>query len=608
MATKELGKTGMTVTADLGDGSSDLQKMTSWSKVELALPNFDWASKFAKYIEQAEKLMKAFVVILEGILALLSALIEDAYIKIIKQVIEEIKRMLEGLLDDLGLYLLFVPIRKRVMTNFMGLGDITPANKALSALFQNNTTALQNQAGNPIKQEFITNINRYMGGNYGFFTTVVESLYDQGDIHRPQFNNPDDYVGGMVWVMGTALDPFGLLDDLWRLLGMFGDLFRMSAPSLAPVPTGLTARAIAYPTDATPKASFLLEWDIPKFPRATIPDLGNVIYTPIRYAVIAVKNAVEAAGAQNVVQLMGTRDLKQGLTAFNGKVVVLKEDKWDFTKVAYVAKGLEAKRDDGFFFYIAWKCEITRGMYKLGTLDYWDLSNCAYVVPYPTPPRSTPPDWVRTPSIAEIFPELGYFLRLMMAELEKLADKLIAPGDLLKQYLDFLNEEVGRYAALVDAILEQIKRITELLNLPKIVGGIYCRSFFGKGGNQFFLSDLANSLMPSFPNAPPFTRGDEYVTGVVWLAGGPRPTVQISVDALKALFPTKSDTENMVGSLGDEISTLEAQYFGDNLQVSTPPPTFDEALCPLFHGSAIDPSSEIPEIVFNDRFEPISAR
>jgi hypothetical protein len=197
----------------------------------------------------------------------------------------------------------------------------------------------------------------------------------------------------------------------------------------------------------------------------------------------------------------------------------------------------------------------------------------------------------------------------MMAELEKLADKLIAPGDLLKQYIDFLKAEVERYAALVNAILEQIKRIAELLNLPKIVGGIYVRSFFGQGGNQFFLSDLANSLMPSFPGAPPFTRGDEYVTGVVWLAGGPSyAEVKAAITAITALFPAKGESEDLISSLGEEITTLEDQYFGDNLQVSEPPPVFDEALCPLFHGSAIDPTAAVPEVVFDDSFKPVSAR
>lgn len=616
MATKELGSTGLTVTADKGDSSFNplvVDQATSWSKLSLELPNFDWADKFVEFIEKVQEILNVFVTMLETLIDFLAALIEDAFIQLIKKLIDELKKLIEGFLDDLGLYMLYVPIRKRIMTNFMGLGDITPSNKALSALFQNNQQAMQGQAGDPIKKEFLTDLNRYMGGNYGFYMTVLESLYDKGDVHRPQFDNSDDYVGGMVWVMGTALDPFGLLDDIWRLIGLFGDLLKTTTTPTVPVPTGLVARAIAYPTDTTEKASFLLEWDTMPFPIVTLPDLGGIRYTPKRYAVIMAKNNPKAMGAQNVVQLLGTRQLSKGMTADNGTITVVEEADYDFTKVAYVIKDVAAKKNDSFYFYIAWKSEVYGDVNddwgdKVTELDYWDLSNCAYVTPYPTLPRSTPPDWIRTPSIAELFPEFGYLLRLMLAEIEKLLDKLMSPAELLKQYLAFLKREVERYAALVNSILEQLKKIAELLNLPKNVGGIYARKFFGKGGNQFFLSDLANSLAPGYPNAPPYTRGDEYVLGMVWLAGGPRALVEAAMGMLDIFFPIQEEREDMISSLGDEIETMEQQFFGEDMQPEPEPAAFDESLCAITRGSKLDPAAKVPTVTFGDDFQPVSAR
>jgi hypothetical protein len=140
------------------------------------------------------------------------------------------------------------------------------------------------------------------------------------------------------------------------------------------------------------------------------------------------------------------------------------------------------------------------------------------------------------------------------------------------------------------------------------VGGIYVRKFFGQGGNQFFLSDLANSLAPGFPNAPPYTRGDEYVTGVVWLTGGPRALVEAVMAMLDMFFPTSESREDLIESLGDEIATMEAQFFGEDAQVGEPPPAFDESLCPLFHGSPIDPTAKVPTVTFGDNFAPVSAR
>lgn len=607
MGTDPLQKTGVTVTGDTQNASSTVKELTKWVKADIAIPDTEWASKFAEYIDKAKALLDALVTLLEGLVDFLVGLIEDAFIKLIKTLIQMIKDALQSFLDDIGLYVLFVPIRKRLMTSFMGLGDITPSNKALSFLFQNNPEYLESQAGEPVSQTFLNDLNRYSGGNYGFYTTVVESLYDIGDIHRPQFDSPNDYVAGTVMMIGTPLDVFGLLDDLWRLFGMFGDLAKGVSPATVPIPTGLKARAITYPTDAKHKASFLLEWDIPAFPLSSLPDFNNVIYEPTRYAVIAVKNDVVAAGAQNVMQLLGTRDLHEGLMARAGNVVVLKEDKWNYTKAAYIARDLDAVKDDGFYFFLAWKCELKKFNKSLGELNYWSLSNCAYVVPYPTLPRSVPPDWVRTPSVAELFPQLGMLIRLMIAQLEKLADRLISPAELVKQYVEFLKSEVERYSELVDTILEQVKRIAEMLQLPTSLGGIYLRNFFGKGGNNFFMTDLGNSLMPGFPEVPPFLRGDEYVAGVIFLVGGNRPDVEGYYKMLQALFPAKGDKENMVASLGQPVTEMEQQIFGEDIQVSEPEAIFDESLCPITAGSAIDPASEIPKVTFGEDFMPVSA-
>ena len=605
--TEPLGKSGMTVTADLGDNSFAVTSVESWSRLSLELPNFDWAEKFVKMIEEAQKLLGAAVAILEAALDFLLGLVEDYYIAMIRKVIEELKKMIEGFLDDLGLYLLFVPIRKRIMTNFLGLGDITPSDQGLGAIFQNNTVALQEMADDPSKKQFYTDLNRYSGGNYGFYSTILESLYDKGDTHRPQFDQVDDYVGGMVWVLGTALDPFGLLDDLWILLGLFGNLFKNTAAPAAPIPTGLTARAIVYPTDTIHKADFLLEWDLPPFPITSLPQLGGIKYYPKRYAIIMVKNEPAAISSQNVVQLLGTRELTKGLTNASGSVTVVEEDDYNISKVAYIVRDVVATKDDSFCFFIAWKCATYAhvGLLRKETVGkYWDLSNGAHVIPYPTLPRSTPPDWVRTPSIAEIFPEFGHLLRLLLAQIEKLLDKLVAPADLIKQFIDLLKNEILRYAALVNSILEQLKRIAELLNLPKNVGGLYCRKFFGKGGNQFFLSDLALSLMPSYPNAPPYTRGDEYVTGVVWLCGGPRALVEGTMAILNLLFPNAGSPEDLLMSLGAGIAGLENQYFGGDLQTGEAPPTLDESLCAINKGSSIDPSQSAVDIIFGDDFLP----
>jgi hypothetical protein len=216
-------------------------------------------------------------------------------------------------------------------------------------------------------------------------------------------------------------------------------------------------------------------------------------------------------------------------------------------------------------------------------LEYWDLSNMPQLYPIPTYPDSTPPDWVRTPSVAELIPQLAYFIRVAAGYIEALAARLEVPGNFLKDYVVFLKAEMLRYETIVADILMQIKALTELLRLPEKLGGVYIRAFEGTGGNQYLLSDLANSLSEGFPNAPPFHRGDEYVMGVILMAGGPKARVQASTKLLKSIFMTGSlDVEVMADALGDAIGGLEEAAFGVNLEVAEEEaPLFSESLEPL---------------------------
>jgi hypothetical protein len=125
-----------------------------------------------------------------------------------------------------------------------------------------------------------------------------------------------------------------------------------------------------------------------------------------------------------------------------------------------------------------------------------------------------------------IFPKLAKFLRKMMAIIEMLESKLLAGPTYVKQYIDFLRKEIRRYEALANEILNMIEQLQASLNLPS---GIYVRPFKGRGGNAFFLRDLANSLSRGYPGAPPFHTGQEYVTGVVLMAGG---STEREVDSL----------------------------------------------------------------------------
>jgi len=578
-----------------------------WKKWELNLPDLSPAEDLAEIIDKIREYLETIVGILETILNFLVAF-SDPLAEAIKSLIDAIKEVIEGFLEDVGLYVLHVPVRKRFMTNFLDLGDITPGWAGDLGIFGEGVADTDNPGNeDQIKppwqddslNDFLVNANRYNGGNFGFFKTVVDSLYDNGDINRPQFFDEDDYIGGVVFLVGTNFDPLGFLDDIWKLFGLF-DLGVDGVPK-APRPKNLQARAITPIIKSSANSSggtfsAYLEWDPMEVPITTLADLGGMILYPQRYAILRSKNNVNALSANSIPDLMGSRTLSQG-DKFESTEVIY-EGPYDMAAVTHLDENIHAEPDDSFYYTVAWKLKgYNKDDNRLDSsagkeYEYWYTSNVARVVPYPTLPASTPPDWIRTPSVASIFPQFAYFLRLMVAELEKLADKITGGLDLLKEYVDFLKSEINRYEALVNRILDAIEKLQIKFQLPD--AGVYYRFFEGKGGNTFLIQDLALSLRESYKSAPPFHEGDEYVTGIVLLTGGPtasselgegvssgKESVKTLITLLGWLFGSgSSKLTPVLENLDTAVNQIEEKYFEEDMSVGSPPPPSELDLAP----------------------------
>jgi hypothetical protein len=555
-----------------------------WKKFELKIPEIP-VDKFIEVIDKIKEFIDIIAKILDTLLSI-AALFLDPLTQAIKSILEAIKELIESFLEDMGGYALYVPFRKHFMTNFLGFGDLTPT-AAVDAGIWGGPENITDNTTDPAVREFLVNINRYNGGNVGFYKTVMESLSDEGDINRPQFDSENDWVGGMVIVMGSAYDPFAFLDDLWRLFGLFKFPEDYASTKL-PRPKNLKARAVTKVLGG--KFSTLLTWDAVENPLTRIEDLGGAYFYPVRFAIIRCKNRVRAMAASNIIELVGSRELSEGLTYDNGNTVVIKEDSLNVLDTSYKDKNIEAKPDDVFYYAIAWKLKAFNSDLKdvpdisgEGVdYDYWYLSNVVQVIPYPTLPASSPPDWVRTPSVASLVPPLADFLRTFMMYFEDFIDKLLGISDLLAQYVQFLKDEVARYEAIVQRILDEIKQLTEMLSFSPSVG-VYMRTFKGVGGNRFFLNDLLKSF--TLEDAPPFTKGDEYVAGLVLMTGGNKPTVETYTGALKLLFGGEgSQLDVLVEQLQQQIEVLEEIEFDESLQPTvktTQDTAFDVSMCPL---------------------------
>lgn len=524
--------------------------MSDWVSLQLKPIDFG-ADKFGSLVQKMADYLDTLASILDAFLKFVQDF-DDPLTQALKAIIDEIKSLIEGLLDQAGGYMLYVPIAKRFQTNFLGLGDITPNWASSLGIFESDVSPID--YNDPGLSKLLTDANRYAGGNAGFFRIILDSLYDTGDLNRPQFYNDADYIGGVTLLTGTGQDPLGILDDLWTLGGMFN--LPDSMPRV-PRPKNLTAKVLRHTSLDAEGSEYefdtFLTWDPPEPAITTLRDLGGATVYPDRYAIIRCKNDVGALAATNIIDLMGSRSISNGDTSTDGKCTVIYEDTYNLTDVNYLDKNVVAARDDTFYYVIAWKLkgnnpDDVEDSGNETTFDYWHISNVARVVPYSTIPDSTYPDWLRTPSVASMFPSIAVMLRRMTAYIEGIAGKIISVSATHDSYVQVLRDEVLFYEQLAGNILAQVEKLENLFKLP--ASGVYARSFSGLGGNRFFISDLASSLVPKPGKiVPPFHKGDEYVTGVVILAGGPKPSIEAFLSALNLFIDVSG------GSISNKIST-----------------------------------------------------
>ena len=579
------------------------EQPTPWRKLEIPTPNLEpILQKIKFFVEKLRAVIELITGLVEMILTFLAA-IADPIATLIREILDQIRQLLEKYLEDAGLYALHVPFAKRMMYSSGGTStDLTGnfswsfkspvvgASEKTSMSFFNNKGGLNDPKLSEEERRMRVQMNEGRGGNAGFIRTVASSLYDSRDHCRPQFMSQDDYIAAGVLVMGSDFDPFGFISSLWKFKGLFGDLFNMSdgMPDL-PRPKNLRAETILGPGWKNRphgyKGDFqaLLTWDSMDFPIHTIPDLGGVIVVPTRTAVIALKNDMGKVPSTNVAQLFGTQDITNGMSS--GGAVVIDERRFIPGETMFVTSTLETTKDDVWHFYIAWFLKgfnRTEDFAKAkgNDLGYWYLSNAARVTPMQTASAGTPPDWVRTPSVADVFPTLAFVIRRLTALIEYFASYIPTAIEHFQKYIEFMRSEIQRYERLVNLIIDEVLYLLKLLDV-KSIGGLYAHSFVGKGGNEYFISELIRSMSKGYPNAPPFFNGNEFVTGVVLLAGGAKANVESAGPLFELLFGDGSDSisaqkKELMDSIGAQVLAIEAEVTAEDTTLVPKSDTLEE--------------------------------
>lgn len=543
---------------------------------------------------------------------------------IIKAAVAAIEAALEALLKDTGVYLLLVPVSKRIVIppvvaaalDAAGLKELPP--RQLSGELLQVQASLAS-TGDAATAQYFTSAMGASAGNKAFLRAVIESMYDEGDSNRPQLD-PNDHVAGIVVIAG-ATDVIGLMS----FVGAISSLIAPGNPgggltaAEIPVPQGLRAKSVASKTGFAVR----LEWQFQQ-PLVSLPTLDlSALVTQV--AIIRSKSS-SFYTKRTPAEVFGSSKLSKGMKAGVGDEQIEVLDIVDYTGLDMKSSYLDdTKLDHDKAYYYAVSFNITLGSetdIASGGGDergFLSLSNVAKVAKEEKPVlrsgSGTAPDWIRTPRVIDILPDLGFLIRQLTSLVAQFGNFTSGFGDMLKGYVKYLEQEIENFEQMVETVNGVVTRLSQL-SLLNVGAGAYARTFAGTGGTEFFANDLTQSLSPdnTDPKRPPFDH-DEFTAGMVILAAAPSADGLVAVQAMLSELFGSSEQPGPLQAAIDQIDVVlaeaEQKFFGDDMRTSGKPKPTVQALFPPRVGADDDgvkdvncPAPLVSSVTFGDDFAP----
>jgi hypothetical protein len=513
---------------------------------------------------------------------------------LIKTAVTTLESSLTDLLKGSGVYVLAVPIRKHVVIpsvvqsamDAVGISELPAAEQTLaflnisSDLVDNNDPTFATQVAKAMSTD---------GGNAGFYRTVIESLTDDGDENRPQLSK-NDAVTGFCIVAGAA--DYAMLSNF---LSAFKSLTGPRRPSMAfdapamPVPQNVKARVV---TGDKPQVK--LEWDEVQ-PFVPVPTLGT---NAEMYQVAVIRSqSSKLVTRYTAAEIFGTSKLTKGMTAGVGDDLIEVIDVFESsnTKIIsdYYDTGLTL---DGTYYYAVSFNVKAGGSVAMMTgqsteQGFAKLSNTVKVHAVLKAPASgsaksssgAPPDWIRTPSVVDLFPDISEAVNKLSLLLGSVTNYTATFGDTFKAYIQFLDQEIKEWEQLVESIAGPIQRLSGILSSMSSAGGLYIHSIEGQGGLPFIMKDLGKAFLDKKDlTRPPFDSGTEFVTGLIVLAAAPTQVDLAPIKAaLAALLQPNASEDSVIAAaikeIDKQVAQVETVVFTDSRLL---PPTDSTVLLP----------------------------
>jgi hypothetical protein len=511
----------------------------------------------------------------------------DANSLLIKTALKAIQTILDKYTDTVAtVHLLIVPIRKKVpykiSSTFAGpqLED--------SWLLDDSAGAAQTRRNMEKALRIIAEANQ---GNEGFARTVIESLQDEGDLNRPEYDEEDAVFA--VVVLAGAKNIVSILELLQALQAVLG--FRMKRSKMIPdtimaTPQDLRATPVAVPNSQ--RLGVSLEWKNPPVLQ-TLAEFDGASVKVKEIAILRSTNdeAVKATHWENfftsqpseLTESDGTGK-DDTLKSLDDETVLIRQMRYFQPINVYVDDDKDLEKNTDYYYTVAFRYAVsdppsTDGQITYTTQNYHQLSNVVkvrYQDEAPTTVDSVQPNWYAMTSPLDLIPDLRFYFQLVNTYVESFLSATTGAATALKSYIDFIASEITRLQNLQKSIVNRLKRIASTLGA--ITSGVYVTTIaLDKGGNTGFMQELATRLSDKTDtSAPPYFQHG-YTAGFVLLAGAPNPANLESVKTLVSLLlgssGTKTPFEEAIDTIDNTLRTLEDQTFGDDLQEGGTPST-----------------------------------
>lgn len=482
---------------------------------------------------------------------------------------------LDAALDDAAVYALVVPLPKKGLLGVIPApegGPSTFIDAPLSNILKgvNSAASLRDM---PTWRQAFDPEAAFVGGNAWFLRCLAESLHDAGDENRPQFSR--DSYWAYTLVLGGAQD----VTSAASVAAFFARLLGIGADANTTPPDRNAVSFVPRNVRARPSGRqnrVVITWDL------MVPSVrfdNSTTLSATHYAVIRSRD-FRVRTAQTIQEIFGNQEISQGLRGEYGAEVVAMH-RYDGITSRWVES---ASLDEGvdYFYNVAFRVRSDSGSGETD-LGFSAMSSCAAVRldrrrTLRPASNGTPPDWMRSPSVARLFPAVSSFVDRIKEEVQVFGNMVKTVNDDTNAVIEFLSREADKYTKKAEELSRYLERINALLINTQ--AGAHCYVGQGQGSVGTFLGDVTRAFdLDESEDRPNFTFGSEYVTGFVLIAVGPDPEpVLRALRAFELFFGDSEEDPVLAG-----IASVDGNRPADPVtSTASPDPlvAFDAAMQP----------------------------